>query len=367
MSPDPGDRTNGILVLITGTGRSGTSTMSGTLHHLGLYVPGPHLGANESNPKGFYESRWAVKFHDRLNERAGINAYDSRPGAFALAQAAITPQSRERLEKFLAEHAAMSDQVVVKDPRSVWVQALWREAAATAGLDIRYITMLRHPAETVGSRTTYYAAPDPASQHRYGLLNVARWVNNSLISERETRGFPRAFVHYTDLLADWRAVAGRIGDQLGLRYDAGPVPGQPHPVDEFIDPELRRHQFAWEDVKAPRDLEEIAEGVWEALGVLAAKEGIDQAASDRLDALAQRFEQLMVDTNAINLDTKHAAVVAAQKAAAEEVRRALDEVRASAGIDGLAVGEVGGRDLLKVLVRRVSGKLSRRKSPPEGR
>jgi hypothetical protein len=56
---------------------------------------------------------------------------------------------------------------------------------------MRYITMLRHPAETVGSRTTYYAALDAASQHRYALLNVARWVNNSLISERETRGFPR--------------------------------------------------------------------------------------------------------------------------------------------------------------------------------
>jgi hypothetical protein len=56
----------GVLVLITGTGRSGTSTMSGTLHHLGLHVPGPYLGSNESNPKGFFESRWAVRFHKRL-------------------------------------------------------------------------------------------------------------------------------------------------------------------------------------------------------------------------------------------------------------------------------------------------------------
>src|SRR5262245_31981867 len=117
----------GLLVLITGTGRSGTSTMSGALHHLGLYVPGPYLGANESNPKGFFESRWAVRFHNRLTERAGINIFDSRPGAFERAQEAITPQARERLGKFLAEHAATDDQVVVKDPRTVWVQKLWRD------------------------------------------------------------------------------------------------------------------------------------------------------------------------------------------------------------------------------------------------
>ena len=40
------------LVLITGTGRSGTSTMSGTLHHLGLYVPGPYLGCEQVQPQG---------------------------------------------------------------------------------------------------------------------------------------------------------------------------------------------------------------------------------------------------------------------------------------------------------------------------
>ena len=74
------------LVLITGTGRSGTSTMSGTFHHLGLHVPGPYLGANDSNPKGFFESRWSVKFHKRITAAAGINDFDGRPQAFGAAQ-----------------------------------------------------------------------------------------------------------------------------------------------------------------------------------------------------------------------------------------------------------------------------------------
>ena len=67
------------LVLITGTGRSGTSTIAGTLHHLGLHVPGPHLGANESNPKGFFESSWAVAFHKRIPARQGSTSSTAGP------------------------------------------------------------------------------------------------------------------------------------------------------------------------------------------------------------------------------------------------------------------------------------------------
>ena len=84
MNPDQAS-TEPVLVLITGTGRSGTSTMSGTLHHLGLFVPGPYLGANASNPKGFYESRWAIKFHKRITAAAGIttSTADRRPSTGA--------------------------------------------------------------------------------------------------------------------------------------------------------------------------------------------------------------------------------------------------------------------------------------------
>src|SRR4051794_7946109 len=200
---------SGLLVLVTGTGRSGTSTIAGTLHHLGLSVPGPLLGANESNPRGFFESRWATKFHTGLAESAKINPFDSRPWAFDRAQAAITPRMRRRLVQFLAEHAGQP-QVVIKDPRSVWTQALWKEAAAEVGLDIRYISMLRHPAEVVGSRTTYYARGDEGKLREYATFNVARWMNSSLISERETRGDRRSFVQYTELLEDWRPVLARV-------------------------------------------------------------------------------------------------------------------------------------------------------------
>jgi hypothetical protein len=349
----------GVLVLITGTGRSGTSTMSGTFQHLGLHVPGPYLGSNESNPKGFYESRWAVRFHKGLVERAGIHEFDSRPGAVQLVRDVVAPADRAELASFLAEQAAVDDQVVVKDPRTVWVQQLWREVAGEQGLDIRYVSMLRHPAEVVGSRTTYYArtpesSPEAAERERrrYAIFNVARWVNSSLVNERETRGQARAFVRYTDLLEDWRPVLSRLRDDLGLRYEFS---AEHHPVDDFIDPALRRHTVTWEELDVPADLRDLAQAVWDALQPLADHDGVDAEASARLDELAGRYEQLLADAAAIDLDTRESAVAAAR-------RRGRAEGRVTTGtgtVEDRPVRDVAGRDLVKVLLRRATARLRR--------
>lgn len=341
------------LVLITGTGRSGTSTMSGTLFHLGLQVPGPYLGANASNPKGFFESAWAVGFHKELTAAAGIHEFDSRPTAFSRVQAAIRPEHHQRLARFLAEQAVDQhavDQLVVKDPRSVWAQALWREEAERAGYAICYLSMLRHPAEVVGSRATYYANPEDAAQRRrYEVFNVARWINGSLVNERETRGQPRAFVRYTDLLAQWRPVLTGVAADLGLVYDVDPASGAPSPVDEFIDPGLRRHQVTWAELEIPAELQDIAEQVWAALEVLADAHGHADSASAALDDLDRRYQRLFAESAAISHD------------AIEEARTdAFAAGRAAAAPAGPgALDGVGGRDLLRALGSRAARRLRR--------
>ena len=353
------------LVLITGTGRSGTSTMSGALHHLGLHVPGPYLGANESNPKGFFESRWAVRFHKQITEAASIHEFDSRPEAFDLAQAAVTDEMRGRLRAFLERECSGHDQVVVKDPRSVWTQELWRAAATELGIEIRYISMLRHPAEVVGSRTTYYAHPtDEARRRSYETFNVARWINGSLVSERETRGQSRAFVSYLDLLTDWRPVLAGLADDLGLRYDVDVAGGEASGVDDFIDPGLRRHHVTWDDLEVPDPLRAIADQVWTGLLSLQAAHGSDESASAHLDEQAEQYRRLF----ASSADIAHDAVESERRDLRPQASARKDgQGKAPAprpappGVDGMPVGQVGGRDLVKVIVGRARRKASRLK------
>ena len=48
------------LVLVVGVGRSGTSLLTGILAQLGFHVPQPEVQADDTNPRGFSEPRWAV-------------------------------------------------------------------------------------------------------------------------------------------------------------------------------------------------------------------------------------------------------------------------------------------------------------------
>jgi hypothetical protein len=340
-------------------------------------VPGPYLGANESNPKGFFESRWAVRFHKRLASEAGINDFDGRPGALALAQRAMSDELRHDLREFLTAESRDHDQVVVKDPRSVWAQREWRAAASDVGLDICFVSMLRHPAEVVGSRTTYYAKPDDeAAQRVYATFNVARWINSSLVSEHETRRQRRAFVSYLDLLSDWRPVLVGLAEDFGLRYDVDVSGGEPSRVDDFIEPGLRRHQVTWDDLEIPAELQTIAQDVWDDLVALQAGRGTDEAASADLDVQAERYRELYTRSAAIAHDvveterrrfrelTEQPRWQKQEAAAAKKAvpaARATPAKKASAPRDvaDRRVREVGGRDLLRVLAGRLRRKVTR--------
>ena len=348
---------SGVLVLITGTGRSGTSTIAGSLYHLGLHVPGPYLGANESNPKGFFESRWAIKFHKQITSAARIGDFDSRPDALERAHHAVTPEMRERLVTFLRENSEGAPQVVIKDPRSVWAQRLWKDAAAEADLKIRYLSMLRHPAEVVGSRTTYYAnQADQAARRHYQTNSVARWVNNSLISERETRGEVRTFVPYADLLDDWRPVLRRVADELGLTLNDDLAQRMHHPVDDFIDPSLRRHQVTWDDIAVPDDLRDVAQQVWDDQLTLSSSSGADAQVSAHLKTLAGDYDRIFSDAAAISHDATAGATEAARRAGAREAARRMARKQMAARhvlpLEERPLRDVGGRDLLGQAARR---------------
>lgn len=312
------------FVLVTGAGRSGTSTVAGALSYLGLQLPQPVLATNQSNPRGFFESFWAIQFHRRIMEQANIDTVDARPEAVDLVQEVLRPEHLEEVRQWLATEAERAPQVVVKDPRSAWMPGLWATAADRAGLQPGFLTMLRHPAETIGSRATYYAKGDDAAVRDYQVTNMAKWVNASLITERQTRGRPRVFLRYFDLIEDWRSAMSVVRDDLDLTFNTDLGSGSEHPVDGFIDPSLRRHRVTWDELDMPAELRAVAEGTWRASCTLADGHGHDEQAEAELDDLSRRFAALFRDARAITKDVAAARATAAR-------RRAVRQARARAG------------------------------------
>lgn len=253
------------LVLVVGVGRSGTSLLSGILGHIGFHIPQPEVEADDTNPRGFGEPRWVVDFHSRVLAQERVIVNDARPAAFGqIAEAAR--KRHDELSAWLGSHFDEADDIVIKDPRTVWFLDLWRSCAAELGARTSFVTMLRHPAEIVASARKSYGPGVKAA------ARSAAWINVMLQTERTTRDAPRAFVRYDALLADWVAEIRRVGMLLDVPALAA-VEREPA-VDAFVDPTLHRHRSTWDDLDVPARVRDLAEEVW------AHVQASDQAALD---------------------------------------------------------------------------------------
>jgi hypothetical protein len=362
------------LVLVSGSGRSGTSSLAGTLKRLGLHVPQPEVEASETNPRGFYEPQWVIDFHKRHLKELALFNIDSRPAAVGLvadylASGATTDELRGWLSEQLSAPERGGAQIVVKDPHAFWFARAWEDASSDLGADLRWLTALRHPAEVVGSRDiAYLSSQSDELRLTKETSNVAGWVHAALLTEKAGRGSRRAFVKYVDLLADWRAALAPVQEQLELDFDTDlsspPGEREPHAVDDFIEPSMRKSQLTWDDVATPDWLKDMAEEVWQLLGVLTTAPH-DEATLARLDEVHEAYVARYADAVALTFDhTKAESTLAAreardaQRATLQQVRRDLEQAR-RAGSTPLAQ-TVGGREAAAILRRAVVRRITRR-------
>ncbi|MGZ4445523.1 MAG: sulfotransferase family protein [Nocardioides sp.] len=309
------------VLFVAGAGRSGTSTMAGLMQILGLHVPQPEVVADETNPKGFGEPAWAVAHHDRLLKEAGVQVSDARPEAwFETGRVSTREPERIRTAEWLESHFAEApgnSELVVKDPRLSWFLSLWRVAAIRTGATPVFATMLRPPAEVVGSKQKYYA-------NRLGSAHLAAsWLNMLLHTERATResatgaidGSARSFVRYGDLLDDWTRTTMQVGEQLGLQHVLHAKSEAIRDGHRFVDPGLRRVTQTLDDLGLPPRLHEITAQTWEELNKLADPGGDTPAVHAALDQLREAYVDLYEEAEAIS----RSSVVAAE----QRVRRQL--------------------------------------------
>lgn len=332
MSSDPAAATRAdgvLLVVVTGSGRSGTSTVAGTLKMLGSYVPQPEISPNEANPRGYFEPKWTVAYHKKVLAEAGVRTLDGRPVARELMQAVtgredLLAELRDWFAAQLdAQQGAAVRQVVVKDPRIVWLRDMWSTVADDLGARTRWLTMLRHPAEVVGSRDRHYlAAADDGHRLTRETANLAGWVNVGLTNERASRGDCRVFVHYADMISDWRSAMTVVADRLDLSYDVDLSAGGHHPVDDFIDVSLRRVQVTLDDLDVPANLRSIAETVWAGLDALA-RDPHDAEAMRSLDSARRDYDQLFRHSAALVQDATDFAVLETRRKVRRNLTRSL--------------------------------------------
>jgi hypothetical protein len=304
MTPSTHGRT---LVLVAGSGRSGTSLLSGILQRLGFSVPQPEVPADATNPRGFAESQWVVDFHTRLLAAARVQTADARPSAWAdTAALGLDPDTQRTLRTWLEHQFTAGDHVLIKDPRLSWFLPLWRRCAQDVGADARFVTMLRHPAAVIDSKQKWYGG----SQGDAGRL--AGWVNQTLFTERATRDSPRVFVHYESLLEDWTQTVSRVGTVLDLAVVRDAPATAIRDAHGFVDRSLSRSRPEWGEGHLPATLRAQADEIWELVSRLAQ----DDLPEQDVDAIGRRMDEI----RGAYLDVYSEAEAIAQSSIAAAVR-----------------------------------------------
>ena len=220
-------------VLVLGMHRSGTSALTRVLNLLGYDLPANMLGANPTNEAGHWESEPLIQMHDRLLRSAGSSWDDwmeFNPEWFSSPRA---DEFREEALQILDEQYGKSRLFVLKDPRICRLAPFWLDVLEHAGVQPVAVIPVRNPMDVAASlqkRNDF----DPALTH---LL----WLRHILDAEHATRGIPRCFTGYDDLLANW----ARVVEQVRVRT-AAPLPRYSEQaateIEAFLTDRLRHHK-----------------------------------------------------------------------------------------------------------------------------
>src|SRR3954469_18890720 len=277
-SPVSGSRR---MLVVAGSGRSGTSLFTGLTGRLGVHIPKPEVSANKSNPRGFGEPRWLVDFHNDLLSSVDVVVEDGRPEAWDLTdKVAEDATALDPLVEWLEQQFTENERIVVKDPRLAWFLQLHRAAAAEVGADVRVATMLRHPAEVMRSREIAYGT------RTANTTRVIGWLTMMLGTEVRSRELPRATVRYDDLLADWRPAMTQADATIGMGLFEQATEAQLADADALVDPMLRRSNADWDELGLPARVLDLATRTYDTYGRLVGASAVEQEATrGELDAL----------------------------------------------------------------------------------
>jgi hypothetical protein len=246
------------VVLVLGMHRSGTSAITGALGLCGGTLPSDLIPAHKDNMKGFFEGTRIVEFHDKILGAFGSRWDDPLPVRPIWFDSAEAADASLELANLLSREVGAHAPLVIKDPRMCKLLPIWVEALNLLAWTSAAVLPLRHPLEVAAS----IQRRDALNEHH----SLAMWMHHTLLAERATRGMPRAFVLYDELLHDGPGTVERIKEELGIRGFSANNTTQ---VRQFLSNDLRHHTFARGET-AEKDLGHPCGKVWKAIRTLIA-------------------------------------------------------------------------------------------------
>ena len=231
MSP-PSRNVRSVGVLVAGMHRSGTSAVTRVLASLGCDLPNTLMEADSNNAMGYWESTEIADLNDAILVSAGSSWDDWEAFNPQWHASPIAEDFHERARAVLTSEFGDSRLFVLKDPRICRLLQFWKEALDRIGAVTVVALPVRNPLEVAASLRARDAI-DPS-------IGVLIWLRNVLDAEASSRGLPRAFTRYEDVLDNWKGLAIRLGSELEVTWPRRSTVADLE-IESFIASSIRHH------------------------------------------------------------------------------------------------------------------------------
>ncbi len=264
--------------------RTGTSALTRVMSLRGLDLP-RHLmpGQPGNNDPGFWEPAPVAEAHDRFLEAIGSAWDDVSPIPASVFSSPPADRFAGELEQLLRSEYGESTLFVVKDPRICRLIPVWLSALERYGARPSFVITTRNPLEVAAS----LRARDGFSATKSGLL----WLRHLLDAEHDSRGYPRVFVSYENLLRNWAGTTDRIARELHLFWPRADHTANLQ-IEDFLSSQLRHHSFDSSELQGRSDVSEWVKRAYDVVSRAASDaDAIDTELFDEIRAQLDRADR----------------------------------------------------------------------------
>ena len=274
---------NNHALIILGMHRSGTSLLTGLLSQVGVQMGkslyAPQKGVNE---KGFWEHEDIVDTHDELLLNLGSQWDDLLPLADGWWENALIRPFAEKLGELVRRDFSAAEVWALKDPRMCRLLPLWLSILASWQVKATFVCMNRNPFEVVAS----LQKRDGFSREKALVL----WLSHSLSAEFYSRGLPRIFIEFDEVVQNPARVLLKIEQESGVVFPIS-VKEAIEKIDSFVSPDLRHHTAGTRQYSADEPLPLIASELHRIFGELACGNVVSQETVDRVHADFRAYQK----------------------------------------------------------------------------
>ncbi len=269
-------------ILVLGMHRSGTSALSGLLCALGAAAPQKTLmGSHPCNLKGLFEALSIAQTHDEFLAAAGSCWHDWKKFDLQWAHSPAAASHIAKIKTVLLDEFGDEPLILLKDPRICRFVPYTASILADLGISFVVVLPVRNPLEVALSLKR---------RDDFALAKSIRlWLRHVLDAEYYSRGMPRCFLSYEELLRDWRRQVERICQQTGVVLPNG-FDNAGTAVDQFLTDELYHERASADETQYDREVSQLARDTYRVFLEIGAR-GESKELLDRLDNARTAFDE----------------------------------------------------------------------------